>query len=716
MQKINLLLLLLISYCTIQAQSSAPGEDPKKPALPPTYFADSSDTRPLREVIVKAYEQNRKLSEVGAPVSIIGKAALNRFSNTSVLPALNTVPGVRMEERSPGSYRLNIRGSSLRSPFGVRDIKIYWNDIPLTDPGGNTYLNQLGYYSFQSIEIIKGTAGSLYGAGIGGAVLINSMPVVWQKGVNLDYLTGSYSANSINMNVRLGDGDHRSSFAYTHQTSDGYRVQTQMRRDLASWETRIKVSERQTIHAFILYGDLFYQTPGALNIAEFTKDPRQARPPAGTQPGAVQAQAAIYQKNFTAGFSQEFDFSSHWQNTTAVYGAYTDFSNPGIRVYELRQEPHFGGRSVFQYKARVGAGGEGGTGGSELQVNAGVEAQRGWFETRDYANKGGTPDTLQTDDHTNNWQYLLFAQADLKMPGGWTLTAGASFNKSAYRITRLSALPPTPHTVAFDNKIAPRIAVLKKIGPGVSVYASASRGFSTPTVSEVEKSNGLIGPPLQPEDGVDYELGTRGSLFQGRLFFDVNAFYFQIRDAIVQRIDSSGVMYSVNAGGTNQHGIESYLSYQIADNPQRAFSSVRVWLSHTWHDFHYRSFIQDTSSYSGHRLPSVPPQTLVAGADLVTRSGLYANITFTYADRIALNDANTAYAGSYNLLGYRIGYRSVLSGRFRIDVFGGEDNAFSTNYSLGDDINAAAGRYYNAAPQANYFVGLSLGLAPARGK
>jgi iron complex outermembrane receptor protein len=50
-----------------------------------------------------------------------------------------------MEERSPGSYRLNIRGSSLRSPFGVRNVKIYYNNIPFTDPGGNTYLNSLAF-------------------------------------------------------------------------------------------------------------------------------------------------------------------------------------------------------------------------------------------------------------------------------------------------------------------------------------------------------------------------------------------------------------------------------------------------------------------------------------------------------------------------------------------------------------------------------------------
>lgn len=690
MKKNLLLPVFLLSFTSLLAQQTHN----------PSFLADSSDTQPLREVVVKAYEQNRKLTEVGAPVSIVGKASLTRFGNNSILPALNTNPGVRMEERSPGSYRLNIRGSSLRSPFGVRDIKIYWNEIPLTDPGGNTYLNELGFYNFQSIEIIKGTAGSLYGAGIGGAVLINSLPSVWQKGFNVDYSTGSYQTQGLNLNLRWGEEDHRNIFSYSHQTSDGYRQQTQMRRDIGSWETQLKVNSRQTIHAYILYSDLYYQTPGALTLTEYNKDPRMARPAAGTQPSAIQAHAAIFQKNFTAGFSSEYHLNEHWRNTTAVYGAYTDFVNPGIRVYEVRQEPHFGGRTVFQYKTVRG--------GSTFQFNAGAEAQRGFFETRDYANHLGVQDTLQTDDRLGNWQYLLFAQGDWKLPGGWTLTAGASFNKTTVQITRVSVSPAVTHRIGFDNKIAPRIAVLKKIFPEVSLYASASRGFSTPTVQELEKTNGVIGPTLQPEDGIDYEIGTRGSLLHGRLFFDINAFFFHLSNTIVQRIDTIGVGYSINAGSTDQHGLETFVSYQLADRTTGSFTSVRLWVSHTWHDFHYRNFTQDTTNFSGKRLPSVPPQTVVSGLDVILRAGLYANVTYTYADKIALNDANSAFAGSYNLLGGRLGFRRMLSPKWKLDVFGGIDNAFNTRYSLGNDINAAAGRYYNAAPGTNWFGGAGL--------
>ena len=94
---------------------------------------DSSKT--LNEVVLKAFEQNRLLKDIPAAINYVSKSQLNRFNNTTILPALNNNPGVRMEERSPGSYRLNIRGSSLRSPFGVRNVKVYYNDIPYTDPG-----------------------------------------------------------------------------------------------------------------------------------------------------------------------------------------------------------------------------------------------------------------------------------------------------------------------------------------------------------------------------------------------------------------------------------------------------------------------------------------------------------------------------------------------------------------------------------------------------
>src|SRR5207253_1560221 len=127
-----------------------------------TVTAFSLNNHALDSVTVTAFNLQSRWQDAPAAMSVITLRQLQLLNNTSLVPVLNTVPGVRMEERSPGSYRLSIRGSLLRSPFGVRNVKVYWTDIPLTDAGGNTYLQLVDISQVQSLEIIKGPASSLY--------------------------------------------------------------------------------------------------------------------------------------------------------------------------------------------------------------------------------------------------------------------------------------------------------------------------------------------------------------------------------------------------------------------------------------------------------------------------------------------------------------------------------------------------------------------------
>src|SRR6476620_4807862 len=190
---------------------------------------DTTKENTLPEVIIHAFEHNNRLKNVPVAINYIGERALKRYSPYSIVMAVNSTPGVHMEERSPGSYRFNIRGSSLRSPFGVRNVKVYYNDIPYTDPGGQTYLNQLGYYNFNSIEIIKGPSSSLYGAGTGGALLINSLSDHEASGVTAEYTTGSYQLHNIYAAVTTGTDNWTSKLSYQHQQSDGYRTHSALR-------------------------------------------------------------------------------------------------------------------------------------------------------------------------------------------------------------------------------------------------------------------------------------------------------------------------------------------------------------------------------------------------------------------------------------------------------------------------------------------------------
>ncbi|HMI77781.1 MAG TPA: TonB-dependent receptor, partial [Ferruginibacter sp.] len=129
--------------------------------------------------------------------------------------------------------------------------------------------------------------------------------------------------------------------------------------------------------------------------------------------------------------------------------------------------------------------------------------------------------------------------------------------------------------------------------------------------------------------------------------------------------------------------------------------------AYTLNDFKYGDFEKGKTDFSGKRVPSVPNNTISVLADIKFKKGIYFNSTWYYATKIFLDDANTVPVDPYHLLGCRIGWKLPVKTKLKLDFYTGVDNLLDETYSLGNDINAAAGRYYNAAPKRNYYAGVS---------
>ena len=579
MKKIAAIILLFLFSSTIYGQEET-----------------TDSTKILDEVTIKAFEQNKSSRNSTATVKIIEFNNGDRNNKTSLVNGFNTVAGVRMEERSPGSYRINIRGSSLRSPFGVRNVKVYWNSIPLTDPGGNTYFNQLAWNNFSSIEIFKGPAGSMYGAGTGGLILVNNFDT-WKPGASLEYITGSYNLQNIFTSVSFGKKENKNQITYAHNQTDGYRVQTKMRKDNFSWQSQLKLSDKQELSAAVLFSNMFYETPGALTLAEFTANPKAARPSAGAFPSSVDAKAAIYQKNITAGFTNVYHINSSFKNSTTVYGAFSQIKNPAVRNYERRNEPSFGGRTVFIFnkKSEIEY-----TGQKEntFQLVGGSEFQQGYFNTQVSKNKNGSPDTLQTNDDIDYTAYNFFLQGDLSFAKKLFITTGISLNKTKVNFSRLSEYPVLQQSRRYKNELAPRISVKKIFENDFSVRATVSRGFSPPTVGELLPSTGVISTELEAEYGWNYEMTLANRFFHNRLDIEVTAFYFKLNNALVQRRDLSGADFFVNAGDVQQKSIELNTHYSKSFGKGFKHDFI-INVAYTYNHFRYGSFIKGVNDFSG---------------------------------------------------------------------------------------------------------------------
>ncbi len=656
---------------------------------------DSAKT--LNEVVITAFEQNRVIN-CGTIVKVINSTNADRYNKTSLVNSFNSIAGVRMEERSPGSYRINVRGSSLRSPFGVRNVKTYWNGIPVTDAGGNTYFNQFAFNNFSTIEIIKGPAGSLYGAGTGGVILMHSFENAWKPGFKFDYVTGSYGLQNILSSVSFGNINNRGYITYAHNQSDGYRYHSKTKKDNVSFVTNFKISDKQEITTSILYNNLVYETPGGLTLTEFRKDPKMARPAAGGFPSADGAKAAIYQQNFTVGINHNYNLFTGFKNTTTVYGAFAQIKNPTFRNYERRNEPGFGGRTSFIYEKKINE--------TRLQFVAGAELQYGFFNTQVSKNKNGNPDTLQTNDDIQYSTSSFFAQGDISIKDSWIITTGVSMNKSKVEFSRLNAYPVLQQGRTYKNEFSPRVAVQKRFKNTAAVFASVSKGFSPPTISELLPSTGVISTNLEAEQGINYELGGRVALLKQKLHIEATGFYFKLNNALVTRKDSNNADYFVNAGNTKQKGFEISADYSIACH-RSIVETMTIRTAYTFSDFKYGDFKKGKTDFSGKTLPSVPKNTIAVLADLQFKKNIYFNSTYYYATKIFLDDANTVAADGYHILGCRVGWKPAIKDKVILNFYVGADNLLNETYSLGNDINAAGGRYYNAAAKRNFYAGVS---------
>jgi len=643
----------------------------------------------LDSVVVNAYG-SKNLMATPTALNKIGLAQLQRYANTNVLQAINATPGARMEERSPGSYRLNIRGSSVRSPYGVRNVKIYYDDIPFTAPGGNSMLNMLGFNNIGGAELIKGPGSSVYGMGTGGVVLFNAPTVNNRLMLEAGASGGSFGA--LNYSLKLQLPKHL--FTYEEQSADGYRAHTEMKRRVASYQTQFPTFAKASLSIHAIYSDLNYQTPGALTLTEYQANPKQARPTVGANQGAVLANAGIQQQALLLGLVHRYTFNEKWRNTTSLYGFYNETENPAIQNYELKKEPHFGGRTAFIYEPV-----------ENISLHFGSELQKGDFSSKTYRNLQGSRGNQITNDQLELLQWLAFAQMNWQVQK-WLFTAGASTNNLNLNFVRNSETPNINADKQFSGEVQPRFAVLYAANENFSTYLNVAKGFSPPASSEIFADNNSYNLALKAEKGWNIEPGFRWKLLSQRLFLDASYFHLLLSNAVVTRRDAAGANYYVNAGQTKQQGVEASLSYRLLNEDQPL--SVLLHGAYAWHQFKYDDFIQLNQDFSGKRLPGVAPHSYTLMADIKHKNGLMAFLTFNHNAKIALNDANSQFANAFQLVSAKVAYQKQVK-HLPVQLFAGVDNLLNQTYSLGNDINGFGGRYYNVAPGRSFYFGLKVG-------
>lgn len=683
----------------------------------------------LPAVVVTGTPAERPLFAVPASVDLIdGELARRDQMQVNLSEGLTGVPGVVVQNRHNYAQDLQVsmRGFGSRSTFGVRGVRLYVDGIPATMPDGQGQTSNIDMSSIDRIEVLRGPFSALYGNSAGGVLQIFT-----EKGDGPPSLQGRFSAGSDGQRhygIKAGGsqplrGDDRTPgidylISTNRYTTQGYRDHSAARKNLANARLGLALDDDSTLTLVMNHVDVRADDPQGLTRDEFMKEPRKAAPNAlryDTRKTVRQTQGGLtYERAINA------DNNLHLM---AYYGQRSTLQFLGIPPAAQGAPGHAGG--VVDLNRRYGGADIRWTTRLRLAdrpftLVAGVgydtmaEDRRGYENFRGEAQAPtatGVKGQLRRNERNTVWNIDPYVQATWQFAPQWSLDAGLRYSTVRFDSDDLYVAPGNSDDSgsARYRKALPMAALSYQPNDDIMLYATAGRGFETPTFSELsyrpdeaDASAGL-NFALKPAVSTSLEVGAKARTADGGLL-TAALFETRTRDEIVVAQASNGRTSYRNAGRTRRKGVE--LSWSASPRPH-----LQAQFAYTWMDARYRdSFttLQDGEPRrvdAGALIPGIARHALFASLTWAPPAGWQAGVEAKYLSSFYVNDHNDEAVPGYFTAAIHGGYVWTLQ-HWRLNAFARIDNVFDRHYAGSAIINAGNGRYYEPAPGRTWFAGL----------
>ena len=640
------------------------------------------------------------------PSKVIGAKIFQNYSPVDIVSSMNQISGVYVLSGALNTNRITIRGVGARTLFGTDKIRLYYNEIPVTNGTGFSTIEAYDLENMNSIEIIKGPKGTAFGANLGGTIILNPKEALLESTtLRNNFTLGSYGLIKNSLGFTHAEDKLSMELRYGHMTIDGYRENNRYERDGILLNTAYKINSKNKIAFLFNYIDYTAQIASSISQSAFDEDPTQA---AFTWNAAKGFEANKYT---LAGLSYSLAFNQKLSNTTSVFYTYLDHYEP--RPFNILDEftNGYGFRTRFlgSFKIKENQGEY--SFGSELYKD---NYNWGTFENLYEANNGNG--SLQgnalSDNQEFRTQFNAFGTLTLPFASFFSAQLGLNINKTKYDFRDMfnTGLENTSGKRSFNVIFSPSLNLNYTFYPKQLIYLNISRGYSNPSLEETLTPEGVINPDIAQETGTNYELGSELSLDNNNLKIEVALYRMAIKNLLVAQRVGDDEFIGKNAGSTKHQGIELDLNYKLTLSPK---FQITPFMSYSYSNHKFVEFIDGDDDFSGNPLTGVPNHRLNTGLQMQWRNGLYWNTTHQYVGKIPLTDANTLSSASYNLLNTRMGYKKQLSHTITIGFDFGINNLTDTHYAQSVLINASsfggsAPRYFYPGNDRNFYGSLLL--------
>ncbi len=651
-----------------------------------------ASTTVLDRISITATKIERASKFVPQSVAVIDEAQIERENAMNINDVIDSVPGVQAISQNNGyDSRLIIRGAGLKAPYGVREIMVMRDGVPMTDPDSFTRFDLIDIDDMETVEIYKGPGSIFASNASGGVVFIKSKSVFDEQQDRIKVAAGSFGSVSLNAKkaITISESDSLS-VNFSHRKSDN---------DWREWNkfdtTQFGVKhghmfdDDSILESEISYTEANLQLPQSLSEAEFSayKKTGETTNTRGDwrQSGRYSNMLFVNSRYETQMGEYTFKpqvYFNHWGHYHPVTGMINDTQDNKVFGTDLawnRSHTLFDRPAEFLF---------GLTARTDIRTNG----KKYTYQDMD-ADGVVLTDTrgelAQTEDSQNTilGAYIQDTFSPIK---NMTIDVGVRFDQLTMSIDgneilayNWSGFGPAykegDGLYSFEetyNLFSPKIGLTYALTEEMNVYGLIASSNQAPTGSEMEATRtNAPSVDLKAYTSTNYETGLK--LRSQSWSADVSIYYNPLTNEIV-KVDNGWQDYYENAGKTDKYGLEIATVYQL--NPSWA-----IGFNGSKSQYKYDRYLSDGVDYSGNYLKFSPDYQYSVFTDW--KKGAYsARIETAGVSSYYVDDANSEkYDGFNGLINVSAGY--VYKGhRLNLSVKNLSDMRYATEVSKSNDI------------------------------
>ncbi|MBP8134233.1 MAG: TonB-dependent receptor, partial [Zoogloea sp.] len=470
-------------------------------AYAPAYAADKASSLTLNPVVVTGSRAEAASFDMPAAIDVLDREQITAGQpRVNASEALIAVPGVVANNRQNYAQDLQIstRGFGARSAFGVRGVKLIADGIPASMADGQGQAATFNLDVAERMEVLRGPYSAIYGNHSGGVIQLFTREPEARPSVEGGFAAGSYGTTKADVTAQgkmegLGYVLNASRFS-----TDGYRDHSAATREQAFAKITGKPDEDSKL-TFTVNGLWQHNTQDPLGVtwASFKNNPRAVDPGSAFNPypaNGYNTRKSI--DHLQGGVAYERKFGSDLLQVSAYAGQRSVIqyqaiprstqllpANPQNSGGIIDFDRNFHGLGARYIAVREAAGGK-------LTTTVGIDYDSSTDQRNGYENYIGTTlgvkgqlrrketDTVESLDP--------YVQAEWAR-GDWALTAGLRHSQVKFKVSDQYIVGTNGDDSGSRNynQTTPILGVVYKLNPAVNLYASAAKGFETPTLNEM---------------------------------------------------------------------------------------------------------------------------------------------------------------------------------------------------------------------------------------